>query len=306
MSEISTRIKQLMQHLNLRQADVAEALGISIDRVKSLTSGRVHQLKMKEVHAMVEKFHLNPLWLTSGEGPMLETDVPPPGETSAFGERIRHIRTDLGWSQDEMADKTGVSCRTIGNYERGGRIPDADFLARLASHGVDVLYLLTGEKAPSGSLSVREAAPAYRISTPDVEYVYVPRYDVQASAGSGAVVNDESIVDSLAFKRDWIVRALGLDPARLALINVAGDSMTPTISDGDLILLDTRPMTHRAEGIYVISHDNALLVKRLRVRLNGDVEIISDNPRYGSETITGEQLTRLRIVGRVVWQGRRV
>lgn len=151
-----------------------------------------------------------------------------------------------------------------------------------------------------------DAAHPEETSTPDVEYVYVPRHAVQTSAGSGAVVNDESIVDSLAFKRDWIVRALGLDPARLALIDVAGDSMTPTISNGDLILLDTRPMTHRAEGIYVISHDNALLVKRLRVRLNGDVEIISDNPRYGSETITGEQLTRLRIVGRVVWQGRRV
>lgn len=207
-------------------------------------------------------------------------------------------------TQLEFAALAGASKNSQLMWEKEGTFPNAKTLAVWAEHGADVAYIVTGNRSSaSQTLSVQKSEP------PDLQaqdFVHVPRYDVKASAGHGAVVNDESIVDSLAFKRDWIVRALGLDPARLALIDVAGDSMTPTISDGDLILLDTRPMTHRAEGIYVISHDNALLVKRLRVRLNGDVEIISDNPRYGSETITGEQLTRLRIVGRVVWQGRRV
>ena len=50
----------------------------------------------------------------------------------------------------------------------------------------------------------------------------------------------------------------------------------------------------------------SLLVKRIRMRLSGVVDVVSDNERYGTETISGEQLTSLQIVGRVVWQGRRV
>jgi len=138
------------------------------------------------------------------------------------------------------------------------------------------------------------------------DYVYVPRYDVQASAGNGSLVHDESVVDHLAFKREWITRNLGLDPARLALIDVAGDSMAPTIGDGDLILIDTRPTPVKSEGVYVINLSGALLVKRLRMRLSGVVDVVSDNERYGTETISGEQLAQLAVLGRVVWQGRRI
>lgn len=81
--------------------------------------------------------------------------------------------------------------------------------------------------------------------------------------------------------------------------------MSPTINDGDLILLDTRE-AQQTEGIYAINLAGGLLVKRLRLRLSGAVEVISDNERYGTETISGDQLAQLHIVGRVVWQGRRI
>lgn len=80
--------------------------------------------------------------------------------------------------------------------------------------------------------------------------------------------------------------------------------MSPTINDGDLILLDTREGQQTTEGIYAINLAGGLLVKRLR--LSGAVEVISDNERYGTETINGDQLAQLHIVGRVVWQGRRI
>lgn len=137
-------------------------------------------------------------------------------------------------------------------------------------------------------------------------YIQVPHYGVQASAGHGSVVGDENVVDHLVFKRDWVVRAMGLDPKSLALIDVRGDSMSPTINDGDLILLDTRQAHQVTEGIYAINLAGGLLVKRLRLRLSGAVEVISDNDRYGTETINGDQLAQLHIVGRVVWQGRRI
>lgn len=237
-----------------------------------------------------------------------------------IGERIRKERELLGLTQTEFAALGGASKNSQLSWEKEIAFPNAKIMAAWASAGADVAYILSGEKSqntvPNKSDDEITHYPSPKPhthivseSTPQAyidEFVHVPRYDVSASAGAGAVVNDESIVDHLAFKREWIVRTLGLDPKRLALLDVVGDSMTPTINDGDLILLDTREGQALAEGIYVINFSNSLLVKRLRMRLSGVVDVVSDNERYGVETISGEQLNTLQIVGRVVWQGRRI
>ncbi|OOG79234.1 hypothetical protein B0E41_25510 [Hydrogenophaga sp. A37] len=120
------------------------------------------------------------------------------------------------------------------------------------------------------------------------------------------MITDESVVDHLAFRRTWIAQSLGVDPTHLALIDARGDSMSPTIESGDLLLLDTRNGGAKSEGIYVINLAGALLVKRLRIKLSGSVEVMSDNPKYSSETISGSELDRLLLVGRVVWHGRKI
>ena len=135
--------------------------------------------------------------------------------------------------------------------------------------------------------------------------VLVPQHDVQASAGGGSVVHDESIVDHLAFKREWITQSLGCQPDKICVIQVRGDSMTPTINDADLLLLDMRLVTQKSEGVYVIEHSGALLVKRLRFKINGAVDVISDNARYGTETLTSKEAEQLSVLGRVVWHGRK-
>ena len=233
-----------------------------------------------------------------------------------INERLREERTRLGHSQETFGELGGVGKQAQLRYEKGERHPDTQYMAAISAIGADVLYILTGSRANKEEAAIQYKKPEPRthaIAEPRPkgyadadEYVYVAKYDVHASAGNGAVIHDESVVDHLAFKRHWITRTLGLDPKSLALIDVAGDSMSPTINDGDLILLDTRPAHVRAEGIYVINLEGALLVKRLRMRLSGAVDVVSDNEHYGTETISGEQLAALQIVGRVVWQGRRI
>jgi len=228
-------------------------------------------------------------------------------------ERFAEVRSSLYDTQEAAAEAFGVTRVTWGKYERGEAIPKGEVLQELASRGVDVLYILNGKHTNSPPRAQAPAmAPA--ISATDSQsdavdwsaYIQVPHYDICASAGNGSVVHDENVVDHLVFKRDWVVRGMGLDPKALALIDVRGDSMSPTINDGDLILLDTRRGQQTTEGIYAINLAGGLLVKRIRLRLSGAVEVISDNERYGMETISGDQLLQLHIVGRVVWQGRRV
>jgi transcriptional regulator with XRE-family HTH domain len=72
---------------------------------------------------------------------------------NTFGRRLFEERHRLQRSQAELAQAIGVSERSIGNYERGQRSPDAEQLVRLVEQGMDVYYVLTGKRA-SGRLDL--------------------------------------------------------------------------------------------------------------------------------------------------------
>ena len=65
---------------------------------------------------------------------------------NTFGRRFREERRRLGLIQQEIADATGLSKRAMGSYEREERSPDAEVLMRLIDLGMDVYYVLTGER----------------------------------------------------------------------------------------------------------------------------------------------------------------
>lgn len=79
-----------------------------------------------------------------------------------IGDRLREERERLGLSQVALADACGVTMRSLRNYEKNDRQPDASFLASLASTGADVLYILTGQRSaaapPAPPLKPEEAA----------------------------------------------------------------------------------------------------------------------------------------------------
>ena len=131
--------------------------------------------------------------------------------------------------------------------------------------------------------------------------VVVPRLDVAASAGPGGIVEGEAVLGGMAIDAG-LVRSLGVDAADLSLIRAQGESMHPTIADGDEILVDTsaRRVTTRG-GIFVVRLNSALMVKRV-ARDGLGLAIRSDNPAYPS--LAGEAARGTEIVGRVVWLGR--
>lgn len=144
------------------------------------------------------------------------------------------------------------------------------------------------------------------IQVAGADWVAVPRLDVGASAGPGALNLEERAVGRIGFQPSWL-RDLGPSSvANLQLIRVNGDSMAPTLSPGDDILVDLGDGAERLrDGIYVLRVDDALNVKRLAVFPQGRrFTIKSDNPAYPDWTdCTAETVT---IVGRVLWAGRRL
>jgi phage repressor protein C with HTH and peptisase S24 domain len=129
----------------------------------------------------------------------------------------------------------------------------------------------------------------------------IRRLDVAASAGPGGIGEGERALGEMTIDAG-LIRSLGVDPADLSLIRAQGDSMVPTIADGDEILVDTsdRQVTSRG-GIFVVRLDGVLMVKRV-ARDGLGLAIRSDNPAYPA--ITGAAARGAEIVGRVVWLGR--
>ncbi|MBL0769880.1 S24 family peptidase [Sphingopyxis sp. DHUNG17] len=137
------------------------------------------------------------------------------------------------------------------------------------------------------------------------DMVLVPKLAVGASAGAGASIDGEPVEGEVAFDPKWL-RSLGADPRALSIIRVEGDSMAPTLSDGDDILVDGGDAAARLrDGIYVLRMDDVLMVKRVaRAPGQGRIAVISDNPHYRSWDDL--PLSAVQLVGRVVWTGRRV
>lgn len=72
------------------------------------------------------------------------------------GERLKAERERLGLGQAELAGICAVTPRSQRNYEGGERMPDAAYLALAVGAGVDVMYVLTGNRALTPDLSADE------------------------------------------------------------------------------------------------------------------------------------------------------
>lgn len=136
--------------------------------------------------------------------------------------------------------------------------------------------------------------------------VIVPMLDVGASAGAGAAVEAERTRAHAAFDPAWLRKVASGGADKLSIIRVEGDSMVPTLADGDEILVDRADATGRLrDGIYVLRLEGALMVKRLAFNpASRTVTIRSDNAAYPSWEDCDP--ARVELVGRAVWVGRRL
>ena len=136
--------------------------------------------------------------------------------------------------------------------------------------------------------------------------VNVTRVPVRASAGAGALPGDEAGKPYFGFDERWLKSLTATPAGSLSIIRVEGDSMAPTLSAGDDILVDSGDALDRLrDGIYVLRVDDALLVKRLALHPVGrQVTVQSDNPAYPDWPDCS--IADMHCVGRVIWAGRKI
>jgi phage repressor protein C with HTH and peptisase S24 domain len=223
----------------------------------------------------------------------------------AFAERLRFATGDE--SVNSLAKRCDIPEATMRGYFKG-RFPTADKAFTIATKlDVNLDWLVGGigskERLPDAQSFTGGAIDNRgRIMN---EIAFIQRLDVQASAGTGALVVSEDTVDILGFNRNWL-RERSINAAAARILDVKGDSMEPTIRDGDILVVDTSINQVRDNAIYVIIYAGNVLVKRVHIKRDGSLTLISDNERYPREDVPIAEVPDLHIAGRVMWFGRSI
>lgn len=219
-------------------------------------------------------------------------------------ERIDFCEERRGISDNALSLQAGMSRDGIRNWRRrvqaGEEAAGANIyaLSRIARElDVSELWLIHGIGETEDALR-RARAPSKPIEDNMIDV-----YDIRASAGHGAVIESEEVIERLSFPPGYLDRITRTHPRHLKIIGVKGDSMEPTLKDDDVVMLDTTKTSLDFDGLFVLRWGDALHVKRVGRAGNGSVSIISDNKAIYPPI----QMARadIQVIGKVIWMGKR-
>lgn len=222
----------------------------------------------------------------------------------SLGLRIARYRKIAKMSQAGLAKACGWASQSrIGNYEKGSREPSLDDIALIAK----ALRISKQDLLLTKDEQVSEERADYNVGSPSKDdYALIPQYTAKCSAGNGYHNDHVELTEGLVFKRDWL-RRLALKESNLCVIYAHGSSMEPTISDGEVLLIDKSDREPRNGRVYAfLRSDGSVSIKRLIQQIAGDWIIRSDNQdktRYPDEVIRPADLESINIIGRSVWRG---
>ncbi len=215
----------------------------------------------------------------------------------ALGERIGNIANMLGGKR-ALALRLGVHESMLYRYIKGENALSAPLLVALADvANVSLEWLATGAgiAQPKPDMLRESGVAAYR-SAPDAN----PVMGVVPGCG-------KSVAATLAFDADWLQQLCGARNDQVCLFEMQGESMEPTLRSGDLVLIDRRVKKVNQDGLYAVQLSAGAEIKRVQKRPAGAVRLSSDNPNGQSVTLSrAAAAQQLRLLGRVVWFGRRL
>jgi hypothetical protein len=208
---------------------------------------------------------------------------------TSFAERFALLVAEFG-SRYRLSKAAGVPESTLQQYSGATSVlpPRADILMKLAQTAnvsVEWLAMGKGEMRPAGLVPGALLADVVMVELRDRR----------------AALEMEQVTAHLPLSRFWLQNRLGITDADPLMFVEADHQLPPAVQKGDLLLVD-RTMERKLpthEGIYVLSGAVGLVVRHVRVRLDGRFVISGPNI---SEEVAAMKLAP-RVVGEVVWRG---
>lgn len=223
----------------------------------------------------------------------------------SLGKNVRKLREARGWEQKDLALASGVSNGTISAIEVRDSKRSAVAPALARALGVTLEQLMSDDMDALAPAPIPEPSSLVPAPTPAPgdAIVRVPLLANAGSMGTGTdVLHEDVVVGQIDLSEQWLLRRIKpTSPQALRFIHAYGDSMSPTFEDGDVLLVDTGMRDPRLiDGVYVMAANDRMYVKRVRQRLDGTIEISSDNSTVKTvDVLNGGNA--IDVLGRVVW-----
>ncbi len=184
----------------------------------------------------------------------------------------------------DVAQALNITPANFATIKLRNKIPFSNILDFCALKKISINWLLYGQD------------PSSLIDSTDRYWVrYFP--SVAVSAGGGAYDGDDSY-EKLEVP-SYFTNMLGGEQniKNIEAINVSGDSMEPTLNSGNIIFLDKTKNDISKDGIYAFVNENGLFVKRIQKRIDGQLDIISDNKEYPTQVVNKNEI---KILGKII------
>ena len=185
----------------------------------------------------------------------------------------------------DVADVLGISQMNFATMKKRDKIPFTELLDFCAKKAISINWLLYGQSPES----LVEATNKF----------YMVKYlsDVNASAGGGADEQFEEIQELEIPEHFMFMLGGERELKNIEAINVSGDSMEPTFSYNDIVFINRSKTDLNRGGIFTIRTEAGLFIKRIQTRIDGQIDVISDNSVYSTQTLSPNEI---EVLGRVV------
>jgi phage repressor protein C with HTH and peptisase S24 domain len=221
-----------------------------------------------------------------------------------IGATIRQLRKDRGLTLNQLAALIESDVGNLSRLERDvqgysdailQKISVALGVPRAAFFADDPDQLNAAYGFPPGTL-----IPVRVIDDDDAEFVRIPLVKLRITAGITGFQSDPDSADggTLSLHAGWIERNK-LNPARLVAIRVKGDSMEPSIYEGDTVVINTAETRPIDGSVFAVNYEGESVIKRFS-RDAGEWWLTSDNPdqrRHHRKLCRGDACI---IIGRIV------
>ena len=184
----------------------------------------------------------------------------------------------------EIATALDLTSVNFATMKKRNSVPFSNILDFCALKKISINWMLYGQD-PS---SLIDSTDRYWIK-------YFPTVSVSAGGGSFDAEDEYEQLDL----PDFFVDIIGgkENVKNIEAINVTGDSMEPTLNNGNIIFIDKTKQNVNKDGIYAFINENGLFVKRIQIRVDGGLDVISDNKEYPMQIVNKEGIN---VLGKVV------
>ena len=216
---------------------------------------------------------------------------------SDLATRLQTLLYEKRLSMNAFAKMVGVSQPAIAKIISGDTRDPKNILEIASALGVNAHWLKTGEGSPDADVF------AFTSEKDDDHTLRVDLLDAELAAHSSGIINLEypDVISSIFFTHEGVKQILGRTTTDgVYMFKVPTDSMAPTITQNDIVFIDTNVKEYIGEGVYSFNLNGETYIKRLQRLPTGVIMALSDNPLYHPFEITESIFDTAKIIGKFI------